>query len=137
MESGLEFLSGLTRLESLRLPNCRIQDISPLAELADLKVLDLSNNRIFDLSPLENLTNLAVLGLESNPVRDISPLVRNQGLGAGDYIDLRYSELDLSDGSDTLQQVALLQARGADLDIGNHRRFRERWDPLYGSTKGE
>jgi len=58
-----------------------------------LTYLDLSWNQISDISPLANLTSLTVVGLEYNQISDISPLVENAGLGAGDYVHLKWNPL--------------------------------------------
>lgn len=56
-----EYLHALIRIDSLALPNRRIENISPLRFLSKLEYLDLSNNPIADFSPLAGLSKLKVL----------------------------------------------------------------------------
>jgi len=58
---------------------------------------------------LANLTNLGCLHLQSNEIRDIAALVLNEGLGAGNQIDLRWNPLS----SDSINiYIPQLEARG-------------------------
>ncbi|WP_448516679.1 leucine-rich repeat domain-containing protein, partial [Pseudothermotoga sp.] len=83
-----------------------------LANLVNMEWLDLSNNQISDIGPLANLTNLKWLILNNNQVSDISPLVTNTGLGKGELVELRNNPLDLSPGSDDMQNIEALRSRG-------------------------
>jgi len=74
--------------------------------------LDLSNNQIGDISPLANLTSLKWLILNNNQISDIGALVRNTGLGKGELVELRNNLLDLSPGSDDMQNIESLRSRG-------------------------
>jgi len=114
--SDISLLANLTNLQKLYLSRNQIKDISPLAKLTKLQVLDLSRNQIKDISPLANLTNLQVLDLSRNSISDISPLVSNLGLGQGDIVDLRHNALDLSSGSDDIQNIEILEIRGVEVD---------------------
>ena len=84
---GLEFATGLTKLD---LSENRISDISPLAGLANLTQLDLSDNAIVDISPLRGLTKLKVLSLQRNRIVDIAPLA---GLANLEYLRLERNEI--------------------------------------------
>lgn len=64
----LEVISGMGTLESLRLYNCDLTDVTPLAKLENLKQLDLGRNLIRDLSPLDRLPRLEELYTEGNPI---------------------------------------------------------------------
>ena len=99
-------LSGLTRLTILWLPGNSITDISPLGGLTSLTNLDLDRNSITDISSLSGLTSLGQLFLENNPdLTDIQPLLDNTGLGAGDVVHLRDTNVNCTD-------VAALIAKG-------------------------
>jgi hypothetical protein len=50
--------------------------------------------------------------LNNNQISDISPLVRNTGLGKGELVELRNNPLDLSPGSDDMQNIETLRSRG-------------------------
>ena len=56
--------------------------------------------------PLSGLTSLLNLHLHNNPnLTDIQPLLNNTGLGAGDIVNLRTTNVSCAD-------VALLEAKG-------------------------
>ena len=81
-------LAGLTALTELDLDNNAVADVSPLAGLTALTRLGLGGNEILEVSPLAGLTALTRLGLDGNDIADLSPLVENDGLDAGDSVDL-------------------------------------------------
>ena len=108
--SGIEYCTNLTYL-SLRMN--QISDLSPLASLTNLMEFNLCDNQVSDISPLASLTNLTVLSLRGNQISDISPLVENSGLGEGDYVLLeKNNNLDLSEGSEDLENIRQLEGRG-------------------------
>lgn len=72
--ASLEGIQALSSLQTLRLDNNRLTDISPLAGLGNLETLTLRGNQISDLSPLAKLTRLQVLDLRDNEAVDVSPL---------------------------------------------------------------
>jgi Leucine-rich repeat (LRR) protein len=57
-----------------------LQNLEPLAQLADLQSLNLANTTITDLSALRNLTGLVDLNLSNTKVQDISPLKYSDNL---------------------------------------------------------
>ena len=61
---------------------------------------------------MASLTNLRTLYLWGNDISDLSPLVANGGLGEGDEIRLGDNSLDLSEGSEDMDNIRQLQARG-------------------------
>ena len=67
---------------------------------------------IADLSGLEHATNLTTLMLGGNQISDISSLLENSGLGEGDEVWLENNNLDLSEGSEDLENIRQLEARG-------------------------
>ena len=83
-----------------------------LAPLTNLTVLYFMGNQVSDLSPISSLTNLTSLNLDGNQVSDLSPLVANSGLGAGDVVSLEFNPLDRQEGSEDLENIRKLQARG-------------------------
>jgi len=111
-------LSGLTSLTTLVLGSvsvctpgsiCRgnnsITDIGALSGLTSLTALNLSSNRVSDISVLSGLTSLGILQLDNNPnLTDIQPLLDNTGLGAGDTVLLRGTNVSCTD-------VAALEAK--------------------------
>ena len=110
--SGIEYCINLTVLNLWGNPT---SDISPLASLTNLTMLNLMGNEISDLSPLASLTNLTWLYLHGNQISDISPLVENSGLGTGDIVILRLNNLDLSEGSEDLENIRQLEGRGVEV----------------------
>ncbi|MHC4089453.1 MAG: leucine-rich repeat domain-containing protein [Planctomycetota bacterium] len=105
--TDISALSGLTSLTSwLGLSGNSISDISALSGLTNLTTLYLGHNSITDISALSGLTSLGYLELWSNSnLTDIQPLLDNTGLGAGDTVDLRVTNVSCTD-------VAALQAKG-------------------------
>ncbi len=96
--SDLSPLSGLTSLEELRLAANSFTDISPLRGLTNLKYLELTGNEITDISPLSGLTNLIALDLRFNPdLVNIEALFENPGLGDGDIVELRHTNVSCVD----------------------------------------
>ena len=69
--TGLEFATGLTRLE---LNNNSVSDISPIKGLTRLSILSLHANKVSDISPIKDLVNLEILHLAQNLISDLSPL---------------------------------------------------------------
>ncbi len=114
--SDISPLSSLTNLTYLKLENNQIGDISPLATFNNLTVLKIGFNRISDISPLVSLTNLDELDLNNNQIGNISPLVDNSGLGKGDHLQLVNNNLDLSEGSEDLENIRILEDRGVLVD---------------------
>ncbi len=70
----LHAIGSLPALKSLRLHECGISTIAPLANLDTLEKLDLSSNAIRDISALAGLTGLTELNLSSNALISISGL---------------------------------------------------------------
>jgi len=109
-------LSSLANLTYLKLEHNQISDISPLATLNNLTVLKIGFNKISDISPLAFLNNLDELDLKNNQISSISPLVENSGLGKGDQLRLMNNNLDLSEGSEDLENIRILEERGVRVD---------------------
>lgn len=61
-------------LQTFRMENNQLSDISAIANFANLSAVFLSGNAISDLSPLSTLDNIGTLFLDGNPVADLSPL---------------------------------------------------------------
>jgi len=96
--SDLTPLSGLTSLEELRLAANSFTDLSPLRGLNSLQYLELTGNNITDITPLSGLTNLMQLDLRFNPnLTDIEALFENPGIGAGDIVELRHTNVSCVD----------------------------------------
>lgn len=96
--SDLSPLSGLTSLIELRLAANSFTDLSPLRGLATLQYLELTGNEITDITPLSGLTNLMQLDLRFNPeLTNIQALFENPGIGAGDIVELRHTNVSCAD----------------------------------------
>lgn len=96
--SDLTPLSGLTSLIELRLAGNSFTDLSPLRRLTTLEYLELTGNDITDITPLSGLTNLIGLDLRFNPdLTNIQALFENPGLGAGDVVELRHTNVSCTD----------------------------------------
>ena len=103
--ASLVGIRNLTSLTELRLRDNSITDISAVRGFTSLTELSLNNNSITDISAVSGLTSLTQLWLGSNPISDIQSLLGNTGLGAGDTVDLRYTDVSCPD-------VAALEAKG-------------------------
>ena len=104
--SDISALSGLTSLEILWLDDNTISDISALSGLTSLRHIGLEQNSITDISALRGLTSLTSIGLGFNAdLTNIQPLLDNTGLGAGDDLNLRFTNVSCTD-------VAALEAKG-------------------------
>jgi len=110
--SNLTPLQNLTNLQYLSFSNNQVTSLTPLQNLTNLVYLDFSNNQVTTLTPLQNLTNLQYLYFYNNQVSDITPLVNNPGIGSGDNVDMRYNYLDLTPGSQNMQDINTLLSRG-------------------------
>jgi hypothetical protein len=56
------------------------------------------------------------LEFHNNQISDISPLVENSGLSEENHISLRGNNLDLSEGSEDLENIKILEERGVRVD---------------------
>ena len=92
--SDLTPLTGLTALTNLDLRGNDISDLAPLAGPTALTRLILTRNNVSDLTPLVGMTALTELWLTSNNVSDLAPLVANDGLGAGDLVNVEENPLN-------------------------------------------
>ena len=96
--SDLSPLSRLTALEELRLAGNSFTDLSPLRGLSNLQYLELTGNDITDITALSGLTSLMQLDLRFNPnLRNIQPLFENPGIGDGDIVELRHTDVSCTD----------------------------------------
>jgi hypothetical protein len=96
--SDLTPLSGLASLIELRLAGNSFADLSPLRGVTTLEYLELTGNDITDITPLSGLTNLMALDLRFNPnLTNIQALFENPGIGAGDIVELRHTNVSCSD----------------------------------------
>ena len=103
-------LSNLGALRELYLDDNQITSADAVAGLTQLRLLDLADNNLNSAAPFDDLTQLQELDLENNGISDGTPLVNNNGLGAGDTINLLGNPLS----QDTLCNVVLpLRNRGA------------------------
>ena len=96
--SDLTPLSSMTSLIELRLAANSFTDLSPLRGLNSLQYLELTGNDITDITALSGLTNLMQLDLRFNPeLSDIQPLLENPGIGVGDIVELRHTQVSCAD----------------------------------------
>ncbi len=114
--SDLTPLQNLTSLRALLLGGNRVSDITPLQNLTNLEELTFWSNQVSDISPLQNLINLRTLNFQNNQVSDIAPLVNNDGIGSGDSILMRDNFLDLTPGSQDMENIDTLISRGCEVD---------------------
>ena len=107
--SDLTPLSGFASIIELRLAGNLFTDLSPLRGLTTLRNLELTGNSITDIDPLSGLVNLTRLDLRYNPgLRDIQALLENPGIGEGDIVELRHTQVTCAD-------QALLAEKGVEV----------------------
>jgi len=108
-------IEELTNLNSLNAEFKSITDLAILKRCTNLTTLNLSNNLISDISPLFSLTKLSEVRLNNNWIYDISPLVKNNGLVKGTKVWIENNKLDLTEGSEDMQNIKALQDRGVEV----------------------
>ncbi|HOD91907.1 MAG TPA: leucine-rich repeat domain-containing protein, partial [Thermotogota bacterium] len=114
--SSLTPLQNLTNLRELYFGNNQVSNLTPLQNLTNLKRLLFDSNQVSNLTPLQNLTNLEWLSFADNQASDITPLVNNLGIGDGDYVNMKYNNLDLTAGSQDMANIDTLISRGCLVD---------------------
>ena len=114
--SDISSLLGLMSLTELGLYQNEISDISSLTGLINLMYLYLDHNQINTIVSLASLTNLTQLELGNNQISDIAPLVSNAGIGSGDYVNVHENYLNLTPGSDDMQNIQALINRGVNVE---------------------
>jgi len=132
--SDISPLENLTSLETLWFHTNQVEDISSLENLTSLEILWFHTNQVEDITPIENLTNLVRLEFWNNEVSDISALVANVGFGSGDYIDMQNNYLDLTPGSQNMEDINTLIGRGVEVEYEPQRDFEgveSEWRYLY------
>jgi len=128
----IDALREMSSLRWLSFSYNSVEDLSSLTTLTNLEVVWMRSNRIADVSPLETLTRLGEnsvgesddrrlgdLDLQDNLIWDLSPLLANPGLDDGDVVDVRLNLLDQSAGSQAVQDIAALRARGVTVLVGD------------------
>jgi Leucine-rich repeat (LRR) protein len=113
--SALFSLDSLSSMDLISSGTYQITDISPLAWLESLRRLDISGNAVSDISALAYLNDPYLLLLSNNDIEDISPLVNNDTIGEDTVIWLGDNALELWEGSNDLEDVETLQARGVEI----------------------
>lgn len=103
---GLQYAVNLTKLD---LRWNAISNISPLSSLTKLTTLSLAYNNISDVAPLAPLGSLVELDLARNQISDITPLLSLPNLRT---LYLTGNRLELSEGSQAMQVITELKARG-------------------------
>ena len=113
IEPNLKDLSPLSnsKLQSITVSYCAVEDLTPLSNLRQLNALNLYNNRISDVSAIANCTELVFLQLGHNEISNISMLsemtkLESFGASQNNIIDMsvvhNFKELEylgLSDNS--------------------------------------
>jgi len=120
--SNLEDLSFLRDHEVFRnvevmwLYDNNISDISDITLCPNIKNLSFRKNNLVNILPLSALTTLEELYLQENQIADISALVDNENIASGDVVAINENSLDLSEGSEDMQDITALINRGVTVD---------------------
>ena len=91
-----------------------IADLTGIESAKSLEVLIAGGNDLVDVSPLAGLSELRIVDLHDNDISVIAALVRNAGLGAGDWINLRGNPLDRTSMA---RHISALLRRGVQVDF--------------------
>lgn len=111
---NLDFLSGLTMLESLTVDVPRIRSLSPLANLKRLEELTVLSDTS-DLSPLSNLYNLRSLQMWGYDAGDVTALSQLTLLENVLLIRLGITDLSPFSGLEKLEKLELIENDISDL----------------------
>ncbi len=114
--SSLEPLKKLLNLEYIDFSHTNVYNLSPLTNLINLSTIGCRNNQVTDLSPLANLINLSDIDFYKNRIEDLSPLINNTGIGEDDSLNLIGNSLDITEGSEDMNNIQQLINRGVDLE---------------------
>lgn len=122
--SGPLYKSEVNDIQKLEAAGKGIQNLKGIENLTSLTYLDLGRkwedggwnyNIIEDLSPITNLININYLDLSGNKIENIEPLIKNNGITSGDYINLRYNNLNLDGENPTIKNINELKEK--DIEI--------------------
>ncbi|MEZ4629983.1 MAG: hypothetical protein R2880_04585 [Deinococcales bacterium] len=116
--TDLSLLNGLSNLKVLFMDETyTFSDLSSLAVLPNLEALSLWGNQIVDLMPLAVMSNLRWLRLTYNGIEDVDTLVDLALNNSLTSVSMPYNCLDLSEPSDDLANLAILEAELEYLEI--------------------
>lgn len=110
--NDISVLSYLTDLGNIMLCLNPVNDLTPISGLTKLYRLWCNATNVSDISPLLNLTELDEVFMAYNQIADISVLNSNTGIGSGDTIKIDYNYLDLTPGSDDMNNIEALLGKG-------------------------
>jgi Leucine-rich repeat (LRR) protein len=110
-----EFLSGMTKLETLYLRDTLISDLSPIDGLTSLRSVDVTGTRVTDLRPLRHSLLLSELGVGANQMASLGSLSHLDKLK--DLRIIEQGEIDLSQVASlaSLERMMLWGPRKVDL----------------------
>jgi hypothetical protein len=115
-DSGKIYTKELIGLVELNASGRNVSDITGLEYLENVIYLQFYNNEISNIKLLKSLKRIKYLCLEHNNIEDIQPLVDNPGIGSGDSLYLSYNYLDLTEGSEDVQDIQELLDRGVNVE---------------------
>jgi len=67
-------LKNLTKLESLLLQACNLDNLEFVQNMKNLRLINIAINKVKDIQPLKGLTNLEVVEIWENQIEDLSPI---------------------------------------------------------------
>jgi Leucine-rich repeat (LRR) protein len=111
-------IKKITSIDALDLgANRYIQNIEPLAQLAELKSLNLSETNITDLTPIRNLSALVELDLSNTKVEDLAPLKYASALKKLDLSSTGVSDLSVLEKMTGLETLNISNTKVYDFNI--------------------
>jgi len=110
-------LAGLTGLETLELHGNGITTIGALSSLVNLRVLHLAENAFTTIDALTALTGLETLGLGANAIADFGSLASLTGLRYLDLEDTDIADIGVLTGLSDLRTLYLWGNRVVDIGV--------------------
>lgn len=111
-------LLDMLALTSLDAASQGIIDLYGIHHAANLQQIKLRDNELSDITYLQHLTGLAQVDLADNEITGVSwGLCENWGLGKGDYVDITGNLLDVSPGSQDMDDIQSLIDRGVEVQF--------------------
>lgn len=113
--SGQLLKSDLNSIEELDARNEGILYLDGIGNCDNLKKIYLQENEISNIYPLSSLDSLNLLKLDDNKIYSLQALVNNENLGVGADVSVKNNYLDLSSGSEDMNDIKKLEDRNVEV----------------------
>ena len=116
----LDPLSNLTNLRLLFMNNNHINTLDSIAGFEQLEYLDADNTGLEDITAIEYMKQLKRLSLNSNAITEIIAIVQGP-VNTLEYLSIKNNYLDLTEGSEDMENIQLLIDREVEVDYKPQR----------------